>query len=110
MSGPWDAGLQPERTELAWRRTALSIAVISLVAIRLLPLELGSWLWAAPGVVGVIISAAIWRAAKNRQRATVEALRRGAGHEMPDARLLLVATCGTSIVGVGCIALVLLAR
>ncbi|MFF2487610.1 DUF202 domain-containing protein [Microbacterium sp. NPDC058062] len=101
MSGPWDAGLQPERTELAWRRTALSIAVISLVAIRLLPAELGSWLWAAPGIVGVIVSAALWRAAKSRQRATVEALRRGAGHELPDAWLLLMLAGVTTLVGVG---------
>ena len=33
--GLWDAGLQHERTTLAWIRTALGLAVVSLVEARL---------------------------------------------------------------------------
>lgn len=40
-AAPGDRGLQPERTSLAWRRTALSVAVGSLVGLRVLPPHLG---------------------------------------------------------------------
>lgn len=37
----YDAGLQPERTSLAWRRTVLSLAAGALVSARLLEAILG---------------------------------------------------------------------
>ena len=37
-----DTGMQAERTSLAWRRTALSVAVGSLVGLRVLPPQLGA--------------------------------------------------------------------
>lgn len=36
MSTPWDAGLQPERAELAWRRTVLAVTAGTVVAARYL--------------------------------------------------------------------------
>ncbi|ROP49315.1 MULTISPECIES: DUF202 domain-containing protein [unclassified Rathayibacter] len=42
-SRPFDAGLQPERTALAWRRTALALTAGALVGIRILPTILGPW-------------------------------------------------------------------
>lgn len=42
MSATAEAGLQAERTALAWRRTALSVTVASLVGLRLLPPKLGA--------------------------------------------------------------------
>ena len=35
-SSVWDAGLQPERTALAWRRTGLALGVASLLVARVL--------------------------------------------------------------------------
>ncbi|MGV8845020.1 DUF202 domain-containing protein [Tessaracoccus sp.] len=40
---PYDPGLQPERSALAWQRTALSIAVGSLIFGRILSTSLGLW-------------------------------------------------------------------
>ncbi|GAB4085246.1 hypothetical protein GCM10028784_18760 [Myceligenerans cantabricum] len=36
MSVPWDAGLQPERAELAWRRTILTVTAGTVIAARYL--------------------------------------------------------------------------
>jgi uncharacterized membrane protein YidH (DUF202 family) len=59
---PFDPGLQPERTALAWRRTALSVAVGSLAAGRLLEPLLGGvgWVLAVAGVAsgfGLLLAA-----------------------------------------------------
>jgi uncharacterized membrane protein YidH (DUF202 family) len=50
-----DPGLQPERTQLAWRRTALAMGVVTLLAIRLaLPLGTAGALLAAAALAGWI--------------------------------------------------------
>ena len=65
-SGPFDAGLQPERTSLAWRRTALSIVLGSIVALRLLPAHFENPAWLAPGLFGAVGGVALWAAASRR--------------------------------------------
>jgi len=70
VRGPFDPGLQPERTELAWRRTALAIAIGSLVSLRIFPLMLPSAFAAwgfVPGAVGLVAACALWSAARRRQ-------------------------------------------
>ncbi|MGH3689838.1 MAG: DUF202 domain-containing protein [Microbacterium sp.] len=70
VHGPFDPGLQPERTELAWRRTALAIAIGSLVSLRIFPLMLPSAFTAwgfVPGAVGLVAACALWFAARRRQ-------------------------------------------
>ncbi|MHA7279860.1 DUF202 domain-containing protein [Arthrobacter sp. MDT2-2] len=64
-----DAGVQPERTALAWRRTALSIALGSLVAFRLLPELLGNPLWAGIGLLGILGATLVWITSERRYRA-----------------------------------------
>ena len=52
----FDPGLQPERTELAWRRTSLAVTVGALVALRLPPpILLGSWSISV-GLVGLVMA------------------------------------------------------
>jgi len=57
MNGaPFDPGLQPERTRLAWQRTAISIAAGALVYARVEAdvLGLASWICAVVGALAGI--------------------------------------------------------
>lgn len=69
MSAPiYDVGLQPERTQLAWRRTAMAVAVGSVVSLRILPTVIETALWYAPGGVGLAFAGWIWWVARRRYR------------------------------------------
>jgi uncharacterized membrane protein YidH (DUF202 family) len=70
----FDPGLQPERTELAWRRTALAIGVGSLVAMRLLPVAFSDPWWILVGASGLLVAGTLWIVARRRGRRTVEML------------------------------------
>jgi len=65
--GPWDPGLQPERTALAWRRTGLALTVGSLIGLRVLPPVLGPAAYVLAGL-GVVVSLAVLAAAHRRYR------------------------------------------
>ncbi|PZF53302.1 hypothetical protein DEJ23_14870 [Curtobacterium sp. MCSS17_008] len=58
----FDPGLQPERTALAWRRTALALTVAALVAVRILPETLGLWT-VLPAGAGLVAAVAVLVAA-----------------------------------------------
>jgi putative membrane protein len=105
---PFDPGLQPERTALAWRRTALSLAIGSLAAGRLLEPALGgvSWLLAVAGAalgLGLLFAAGRRRALIDRVLRTDRGLAAG-----PGAGLLAAAAVVGVVVGVA--ALVVVAR
>ncbi|WP_101846962.1 DUF202 domain-containing protein [Zhihengliuella sp. ISTPL4] len=91
----YDPGLQPERTELAWRRTALAIAVGSLLSLRVFPLVLPTdaegW-GLVPGVLGVGTAALLWVAARRRQRRTTAVLTSRADGPLPGGALPLILT------------------
>jgi uncharacterized membrane protein YidH (DUF202 family) len=78
MTAPRDTGAQPERTALAWRRTALAVAAGSVVGARLSVPALGP-LAIALGAVGAALAAAVWWTAARRypaaRRSLVESAR-----------------------------------
>ena len=93
----FDPGLQPERTELAWRRTALAIGVGSLLALRVLPAiapspALGP-VWLAPGILGLVFAVGLWVRAQARHIRLNRALLDDRPRELPGAGLLLALTC-----------------
>lgn len=98
----FDPGLQPERTELAWRRTALAIGVGSLIALRVLPaiapVPEAQWLWLAPGIAGVAFAVLLWVRARGRHVRVNRALLDDRPDGMPGAGLLLLLT----VFAVGC--------
>lgn len=94
-----DAGLQPERTSLAWQRTALALFVVGLALPRFGWAQLGGWSWLAAALV---VAGGCLLALRGRRRALAPRASPGV-----DGRLPLVATLVTVLVGL--LAAVLLA-
>lgn len=95
----FDAGLQPERTHLAWRRTALSVSVGSIVSLRVLPATFHDPLWYLPGIAGVAFSAWLWAVAALRYRRFASRHAAGAEARGEGGAALLCLTVFTVVVG-----------
>ena len=69
----WDAGLQPERTTLAWQRTALAVTVCALGVLRL-----GLGRSSVPGIVvgslAILVAVAAFVGARAGYRRTTDRL------------------------------------
>jgi uncharacterized membrane protein YidH (DUF202 family) len=87
----FDPGLQPERTELAWRRTTLSLAIGAIVALRILPPVLGAWSISL-GFAGLAFTATIWILAARRAAQTRQALLQHLPPPRPATIMLLLST------------------
>ncbi|WP_341719426.1 DUF202 domain-containing protein [Micromonospora sp. FIMYZ51] len=98
MTGTRDPGLQPERTRLAWRRTALAMTVVTLLTVRLA--FTGGPAGALPAALAILgwggVVALCWR------RAT------GTGRPRTGGRTL--ATAGLAAAGFALIGVVLVLR
>lgn len=105
---PFDPGLQPERTLLAWQRTCLALGVGSALVIRLTTEAVGA-IGIVLGIAGVTTTAAAYLGIRLRYRRVHEHL--STARDLPTegtalallaiALLLLGAGAAAYIVGVG---------
>ena len=98
--GPWDPGLQPERTSIAWVRTAVTYAVAALLTARLMPGVAGLTV----GFTGLVMSSVVMTAASRRAARVKIAVR---GRLGPPVALTLLATLLVLVLDAAAIALVL---
>ena len=98
----FDVGLQPERTALSWRRTALSMAVGSVVAVRVLPDLFGAWAL-VPTIVAVLLAVVVFVSAQVRyrrnHRALLAARDAGTATVLEDGRMIALVAIVTVCLG-----------
>jgi uncharacterized membrane protein YidH (DUF202 family) len=82
-----DPGLQAERTELAWRRTQLSLLVVACLALRDAQLLLG--------LLALGMALLLWSGQRNRYRDSLAML----GDERGRARILMVPGTTLALLG-----------
>lgn len=95
LEAPFDKGLQPERTLLAWRRTALALAIACAVGIRLTVQEFGA-LAVVVGTLGVILSVVAYVGATVRYRRAHRSL--VASSTLSTGGLTMTAVAATAVV------------
>jgi uncharacterized membrane protein YidH (DUF202 family) len=84
--GPYDPGLQPERTLLAWRRTCLALGLSAALAVRFAAETLGPAA-AVLGALGIGTALAAYLVSARRYR-TAQAELRAAGRVPVDGAAL----------------------
>jgi len=103
----FDPGLQPERTSLAWNRTALSMVVGGIAGLKVLPGMVGDW-GLAVALVVIVAGGVVGITAHRRAERGMRALMAGDG-TLPDARLLLGVSSLVAVVAAVAIVAVIVA-
>ena len=99
---PFDAGLQAERTVLAWRRTALAFGLASAAATRVLATSEGRAVLGL-GALGFALAVTTYLVADRRYRRVHESLH--AGRPLPAAGLSAATmTLAVAVLGCACAA------
>ncbi|GAA2142577.1 hypothetical protein GCM10009844_13890 [Nocardioides koreensis] len=100
-----DAGLQAERTAMAWQRTALGVGGVSAL---LLHQTGGRLLGALPGLLGLLVALVLLVLTELRYEQTLR--RVDAGETPSDAVPILVLACTVTGLAVSAIALITLSE
>lgn len=100
-----DPGLQPQRTALAWRRTALTAAVAGLLCLRVWVVDPTIWmLFAIAAMVAVMVLTTIGQIERLRR------CRRNPADPRPISPLLVIGTSALIAVAALCIGIGMIAE
>jgi len=103
----FDPGLQPERTALAWRRTALALAAGSVVIMRILPSVIGG-VALVLGFAGLVLALVVLIGSHRRYRRQHRALTSTEPVVLRSGLPMVALTAAALLVGVLCLLFVLL--
>jgi len=99
-------GLQAERTDLSWARTSLSFAVNGLLLLIRYQLPGHVWLhFGAAGLAGLLLAFTLFMSRRRRRVLAQKPL----PEPLADSNALMLLACGTSLLGVIFVTLLLLA-
>jgi uncharacterized membrane protein YidH (DUF202 family) len=108
--GPYDVGLQAERTALAWRRTALAVGLGAIVGARLTTPGAGGGRFVALAA-GAVVAVAVWVLSVGRYRAVHRSLHeRGDLAELRSGAASAALAAGATVTGVLAAAFVVVGR
>lgn len=93
-----DAGLQPERTSLAWGRTLLVLLVVACIFLRWMHTQ--GWVGAVLALLSLLAALCIWLTQRRRYRRSARAIHTGGRLRADVASVLLTGMVAVCLAGV----------